>query len=205
LGTPLYINNYIADVTAMDICDNYILIITNDNQMIIADFKLKKNIFSTKLLCLSNNNTYSMQKINSLYFIGLSYIIVEIIESSVYSNITKKKIVYYNCERNEFSLSENDNLSLSDKLKIAQKENSESIYNRFMKEINFNYNVKYSENDYMLIDKRINDCYANFNNKINFENEKIIMELNLKNLCSVFANFDFVYKDFDLINQINYN
>ena len=125
--------------------------------------------------------------------------------TGVHKDINKKKIVYYNCERNEFSLSENDNLSLSDKLKIAQKENSESIYNRFMKEINFNYNVKYSENDYMLIDKRINDCYANFNNKINFENEKIIMELNLKNLCSVFANFDFVYKDFDLINQINYN
>ena len=205
LGTPLYINNYIADVTMMDILDNYILIITNDNQMIIADFKLKKNIYTTKLLCLSSNNTCSMQKINSLYFLELNHIIVEIIESSVYSNITKKKIVYYNCERNEFSLSENDYLSLNDKLKIAQKENSESIYNRFMKEIYFDYNVKYSENDYIIIDKRINDCFANFNNKINYENEKIIMALNLKNICSVFANFDFVYKDFDLINQINYN
>ena len=104
----------------MDICDNYILIITNDNQMIIADFKIKKNIFSTKLLCLSNYNTNSIQKIN-LYFIGLSLIIFEIIESRNYSNITKKKILYYNCERNQFSLSENDNMSLSNKLKIMQK------------------------------------------------------------------------------------
>ena len=54
------------------------------------------------------------------------------------------------------------------------------------------------------LDKRINDCYVNFNNKISFENEKIVVEVNLKNLCSVF-DFEFFYKDFDLINQINYN
>ena len=205
LGTPLYINNYIADVTTMDICDNFILIITNDNQIIVADFKLKKNIFSTKMLCLSSNNTYVMQKINNLYFLGINHIIVEITESSVYSNITKKKIMYFDCEKNEFILSENDNLSLNDKLKIEQKQNRESFYNTFIKELFFDYNVKYTENHYIMIDEKINDCYANFNNKINFENEKIIMALNLKNTCSVFANFDFVYKDFDLINQINYN
>ena len=75
-----------------------------------------------------------MQKINSLYFLGLNYIILEIIESSIYSNVTKKKIIYYNCERNEFVLSGNDSLSISDKLKIAQKENKESFYVNFMKQ-----------------------------------------------------------------------
>ena len=201
-GTPLYLNNYIADVTTMDLYENYILVITNDNQIIISDFKAKKNIYSNKLLCLSYNYTYVMQKINNLYFLGLNNIIIEIIESSVYSNITKKKIVYYNCERNEFVLSENDSLSLSDKIKIAQKENKESIYVNFIKQLNFDYSKKYSENDYLAIDKRINDCYVDFNNKINVGNEKKIMSINLKNIAAVFTNFDFISKDFDMVNQV---
>ena len=202
LGTPLYLNNYIADVTTMDLYDNYILVITNNNQIIISDFKIKKNLYSNKLLCLSYNNTYAMQKINNLYFLGLNNIIIEIIESSVYSNITKKKIVYYNCERNEFVLSENDNLSLSDKLKIDQKENKDSLYVNFIKLLNFDYDKKYSKNDYLAIDKRINDCYIDFNNKINLGNEKKIMSMNLRNIGAIFTNFDFIYKDFDIINHV---
>ena len=202
LGTPLYLNNYIADVTTMDLYENYILVITNDNQIIISDFKAKKNIYSNKLLCLSYNNTYAMQKINNLYFLGLNNIIIEIIESSVYSNITKKKIVYYNCERNDFVLSEYDNLSLNDKIKIDQKENKESFYVNFIKQLNFDYTQKYSENDYLAIDKRINDCYIDFNNKINLGNEKKIMSMNLKNIAGIFINFDFISKDFDMINQV---
>ena len=203
LGTPLYLNNYIADVTTMDLYENYILIITNDNQIIISDFKAKKNIYNNKLLCLSYNNTYSMQKINNVYFLGLNNIIIEIIESSVYSNITKKKIVYYNSERNENILSENENLSINDKLKITQKENKGSIYENFIKLLNFDYNKKYSENDYLAIDKRINDCYEDFNNKINLVNEKKIMFMNLKNIGTVFTDFDFISKDFDMINQVS--
>ena len=185
----------------MDIYENYILAITNDNLIIISDFKNKQNIYSNKLLCLSYNNTYIMQKINNLYFIGLNNIIIEIIESSVYSNITKKKIIYYNCERNEFVLSENDNLSLNDKLKIEQKENKESFYVNFIKQLNFDYSKKYSDNDYLAIDKRINDIYEDYNNKINIGNEKMIMSMNLKNLGQAFTNFDFISKDFDIINQ----
>jgi hypothetical protein len=203
LGTPLYLNNYIADVTTMDLYENYILVITNDNQIIVSDFKNKRNTYSNKLLCLSINNTYAMQKINNLYFLGLNNIIIEIIESSIYSNITKKKIVYYNCERNEFVLSENDNLSLSDKLKIEQKENRESIYSNFMRLLNFDYNKKYSDNDYIAIDKRINDCYIDFNKNINLGNEKKIISLNLRNIGQEFANFDFISKDFDMINQVS--
>jgi hypothetical protein len=201
LGTPLYLNNYIADVTIMDLFENYILVITNDNQVIISDFKNKKNLYCNKLLCLSYNNSYTMQKINNIYFLGLNNIIIEIIESTVYSNITKKKIIYYNCERNEFVLSENDNLSLSDKLKIAQKENKESFYVNFIKQLKFDYSKKYSDNDYLAIDKRINDIYDDFNNKINLGNEKMIMSMNLKNIGEAFINFDFISKDFDIINQ----
>ena len=201
LGTPLYLNNYIADVTIMDLFENYILVITNDNQVIISDFKNKKNLYCNKLLCLSYNNSYTMQKINNIYFLGLNNIIIEIIESTVYSNITKKKIIYYNCERNEFVLSENDNLSLSDKLKIAQKENKESFYVNFIKQLKFDYSKKYSDDDYLAIDKRINDIYDDFNNKINLGNEKMIMSMNLKNIGEAFINFDFISKDFDIINQ----
>ena len=202
LGTPLYLNNYIADVTTMDLYENYILIITNDNQIIISDFKTRKNIYNNKLLCLSYNNTYARQKFNNIYFLGLNNIIIEIIESSVYSNITKKKIIYYNSERNENVLSENDNLNINDKLKIAQKENKGSIYEKFIKLLNFDYNKKYSENDYLAIDKRINECYEDFNNKINLVNEKKIMSMNLKNIGTVFINFAFISKDFDMINQV---
>ena len=144
-----------------------------------------------------------MQKINNLYFLGLNNIIIEIIESSIYSNITKRKIIYYNCERNENVLSDNDNLSINDKLKIAQKENKGSIYENFIKLLNFDYNKKYSENDYLAIDKRINECYDDFNNKINLVNEKKIISMNLKNIGTVFPNFDFISKDFDMINQIS--
>ena len=95
LGTPYYMNNYIADVTKMDLFGNYILLITNDNQIIILDFLNKKNIFTSKLLCLSLNNTSVMEKINNLYFLGLNNIIFDIVQSSVYSNVTNRKIIYY--------------------------------------------------------------------------------------------------------------
>ena len=203
LGTPLYLNNYISDVTAMDLYENYILIITNDNQIIISDYKNKRNLFSNKLLCLSVNNSYVMQKINNLYFLGLNNIIIEIIESSVYTNITKKKIIYYNCENNTFSLSPEENLSLNDRIKIGEKDRKESFYVNLMKQINFDYYVKYSENDYLAIDKQINENFENFNNRINLIEEKKIILMNLQRISSAFKNFDFVTKDFDFINNVS--
>ena len=201
LCTPLYLNNYIADVTTMDLCDNYILIITNDNQIIISDFKNKNNLYSNKLLCLSLNNTYTMQKINNLYFLSLNYIIIEIIESSVYSNITKKKIVYYNVEKNEFVLSSDDRLSQNDKYKIDEKERKESIYVNFIKQLNFDYNIKHSDNDYRAIDIRIVENYDNFNKKINITEKKII-SANLEKITSYY-NMDYIHKDFNMINQVS--
>lgn len=69
-----------------------------------------------------------MQKINNLYFLGLNNIIIEIIESSIYSNITKKKIIYYNSENNTFSLSQDEKLTLSDKCKISEKEKKKNLF-----------------------------------------------------------------------------
>ena len=203
LGTPLYLNNYISDVTTMDLYENYILIVTNDNQIIISDYTKKKNIYSNKLLCLSLNNTYIMQKINNLYFLGLNNIIIEIIESSIYSNITKKKIIYYNSENNTFSLSQEEKLTLSDKCKINEKEKKESFYTNLLKQIDFDYNVKYSENDYLAIDKQINDNFENFNNRINLDEEKKIIFMNLKRIANAFKNLDFITKDFEIINKIS--
>ena len=202
LGTPLYLNNYISDVTTMDLYENYILIVTNDNQIIISDYTKKKNIYSNKLLCLSLNNTYIMQKINNLYFLGLNNIIIEIIESSIYSNITKKKIIYYNSENNTFSLSQEEKLTLSDKCKINEKEKKESFYTNLLKQIDFDFNVKYSENDYLAIDKQINDNFENFNNRINLDEEKKIIFMNLKRIANAFKNLDFITKDFEIINKI---
>jgi hypothetical protein len=202
LGTPLYLNNYISDVTTMDLYENFILIVTNDNQIIISDYAKKKNIYSNKLLCLSLNNTYIMQKINNLYFLGLNNIIIEIIESSIYSNITKKKIIYYNSENNTFSLSQEEKLTLSDKCKINEKEKKESFYTNLLKQIDFDFNVKYSENDYLAIDKQINDNFENFNNRINLDEEKKIIFMNLKRIANAFKNLDFITKDFEIINKI---
>ena len=201
LCTPLYLNNYIADVTTMDLYDNYILVITNDNQIIISDFKNKKNLYSNKLLCLSLNNSYAMQKINNLYFLSLNYIIIEIIESSVYSNITKKKIVYYNCEKNEFVLSSDDKLSFSDKIKIDEKERNDSIYVNFMKQINFDYNISHSDNDYKALDLRIIENFDNFNKNINITEKKIIAA-NLEKITSYY-HMDYILKDFDMIIQVS--
>ena len=168
----------------MDLYENYILIVTNDNQIIISDYAKKKNIYSNKLLCLSLNNTYIMQKINNLYFLGLNNIIIEIIESSIYSNITKKKIIYYNSENNTFSLSQEEKLTLSDICKINEKEKKESFYTNLLKQIDFDFNVKYSENDYLAIDKQINDNFENFNNRINLDEEKKIIFMNLKRIAN---------------------
>ena len=199
LCTPLYLNNYIADVTTMDLYENYILVITNDNQIIISDFKNKTNLYSNKLLCLSMNNTYAMQKINSLYFLSLNLIIIEIIESSVYLNVTKKKIIYYNCERNEFVLSPDDRLSLNDQYKIDEKERKDSIYVNFMKQLNLDYNINHSDNDYRAIDIRITESYDSFNKKIN-ETEKKIISANLEKIASYY-HMDYIFKDFDMIVQ----
>jgi hypothetical protein len=133
LGTPYYMNNYIADVTKMDLFNNYILLITNDNQIIILDFINKKNIFTSKLLCLSLNNSSLMEKINNLYFLGLNNIIFDIVQSSLYSNVTNVKIIYYNCLNNEFTLSPDDTLTPVDKSKINEKENMESPYTALLK------------------------------------------------------------------------
>ena len=61
--------------------------------MIIKFIQRKKIYIAIKLLFLSLNNTYIMQKINNLYFLGLNNIKIEIIESSIYSNITKKNYI----------------------------------------------------------------------------------------------------------------
>ena len=197
LGTPYYMNNYIADVTKMDLFNNYILLITNDNQIIILDFINKKNIFTSKLLCLSLNNTSLMEKINNLYFLGLNNIIFDIVQSSLYSNVTNRKIIYYNCLNNEFTLSPDDSLTQTDKFKINEREIMESPYSALMKQIYFDYNTKYSEDNYIAIDRQITACFENLKN----DNNKNILVASLKNFANMFKNFMFVIQDFDFIHK----
>ena len=185
LGTPYYMNNYIADVTKMDLFGNYILLITNDNQIIILDFLNKKNIFTSKLLCLSLNNTSVMEKINNLYFLGLNNIIFDIVQSSVYSNVTNRKIIYYNCLNNEFTLSSDDSLTQSDKFKINEKDNLESPYSALMKQIYFDYKVKYSEDNYITVDKQIGTLFESLKNE---SNNKAILVASLQNFATTFKN-----------------
>jgi hypothetical protein len=195
-------NNYIADVTKMDLFNNYILLITNDNQIIILDFINKKNIFTSKLLCLSLNNTSLMEKINNLYFLGLNNIIFDIVQSSLYSNVTNRKIIYYNCLNNEFTLSQDDCLTQTDKYKINEREIMESPYSALMKQIYFDYNTKYSEDNYIAIDRQITACFENLKN----ENNKNILVGSLKNFANMFKNFMFVIQDFDFIHKkYNFN
>ena len=200
LGTPVYLNNYITDVTRIDICDNYILAITNENQIILSDFEAKKNLYNNKLPCIKINNAHVMEKINNLYFLGPTDIIFEITESSIYSNVTNKKIIHYNCETNSSSLSESDNLSLNDKLKISIKEGKESFYVSLMKEINIDYNVKYTDNDYFTIDRQISEICFNYNKSR--KKKKKIISMNLYRIAQNYKNFEFLKKDFDYINQI---
>lgn len=196
LGTPYYMNNYIADVTKIDLFNNYILLITNDNQIIILDFINKKNIFTSKLLCLSLNNSSIMEKINNLYFLGLNNIIFDIVQSSLYSNVTNVKIIYYNCLNNEFTLSPDDTLTPVDKSKINEKENMESPYTALLKQIYFDYTVKYSEANYIAIDRQITACFENLKN----ENQNILVG-SLKNFANTFKNLMYIIHDFDFIHK----
>ena len=198
LGTPYYMNNYIADVTKMDLFGNYILLITNDNQIIILDFLNKKNIFTSKLLCLSLNNTSVMEKINNLYFLGLNNIIFDIVQSSVYSNVTNRKIIYYNCLNNEFTLSSDDSLTQSDKFKINEKDNLESPYSALMKQIYFDYKVKYSEDNYITVDKQIGTLFESLKNE---SNNKAILVASLQNFATTFKNLTYALQDFEFINK----
>ena len=200
LGTPYLMNNYIADVTKMDLYNNYILLITNDNQIIILDFINKKNIFTSKLLCLSLNNTSVMEKINNLYFIGLNNIIFDIVQSSVYSNVTNRKIIYYNCLNNESTLSSDDCLTQSDKFKINEKDNLESPYTALLKQIYFDYNIKYSNENYVMIDKQIMACFENFKN----DGNKNILVASLQNFANTFKNLLFILHDFEFIHKNYY-
>ena len=197
LGTPYYMNNYIADVTKMELFNNYILLITNDNQIIILDFINKKNIFTSKLLCLSLNNASVMEKINNLYFIGLDNIIFDIVQSTVFSNVTNRKIIYYNCLNNEFTLSSDDALTQTDKFKINEKDNMESPYNALMKQIHFDYKTKYSEENYILIDRQITACFENLKN----DNNKSILVASLQNFANTFHNLVFILQDFEFIHK----
>ena len=198
LGTPYLMNNYIADVTKMDLYNNYILLITNDNQIIILDFINKKNIFTSKLLCLSLNNTSVMEKINNLYFLGLNNIIFDIVQSSVYSNVTNRKIIYYNCLNNEFTLSSDDSLTQSDKFKINEKDNLESPYSALMKQIYFDYKVKYSEDNYITVDKQIGTLFESLKNE---SNNKAILVASLQNFATTFKNLTYALQDFEFINK----
>ena len=189
-------NNYIADVTKIDLFNNYILLITNDNQIIILDFINKKNIFTSKLLCLSLNNSSIMEKINNLYFLGLNNIIFDIVQSSLYSNVTNVKIIYYNCLNNEFTLSPDDTLTPVDKSKINEKENMESPYTALLKQIYFDYTVKYSEANYIAIDRQITACFENLKN----ENQNILVG-SLKNFANTFKNLMYIIHDFDFIHK----
>ena len=198
LGTPYYMNNYIADVTKMDLFGNYILLITNDNQIIILDFLNKKNIFTSKLLCLSLNNTSVMEKINNLYFLGLNNIIFDIVQSSVYSNVTNRKIIYYNCLNNEFTLSSDDSLTQSDKFKINEKDNLESPYSALMKQIYFDYKVKYSEDNYITVDKQIGTLFESLKNE---SNNKAILVASLQNFATTFKNLTYALQDFEFIHK----
>ena len=176
LGTPYYMNNYIADVTKMDLFGNYILLITNDNQIIILDFLNKKNIFTSKLLCF----------------------IFDIVQSSVYSNVTNRKIIYYNCLNNEFTLSSDDSLTQSDKFKINEKDNLESPYSALMKQIYFDYKVKYSEDNYITVDKQIGTLFESLKNE---SNNKAILVASLQNFATTFKNLTYALQDFEFINK----
>ena len=71
-----------------------------------------------------------------------------------------------------------------------------------MKQIEFDYNVKYSENDYLGVDKQIKNNFENFNIRINLDEEKEIIFMNLKRIAKAFKNLYFITQDFEIINKV---
>ena len=139
-----------------------------------------------------------MEKINNLYFLGLNNIIFDIVQSSVYSNVTNRKIIYYNCLNNEFTLSSDDSLTQSDKFKINEKDNLESPYSALMKQIYFDYKVKYSEDNYITVDKQIGTLFESLKNE---SNNKAILVASLQNFATTFKNLTYALQDFEFINK----
>ena len=206
LGTPLFLDLFISDVSLIKLCDNFLLIITNENQVIIYNFITHKMLCNNKLLCLAFNNLYYMQKINNVYFLGLNNIILEITESNVYSNVNQKKIIYYDSQSGSFTLSPNDFLTPQEKSKIEEKENSSCFYNQLLGQYTFDNSIKFPDDEYIAIDSKRNEIYQNFT-KINdkkgndAEFNKYYGELNL--FLQKYKKFEFILKDFELVHKNN--
>ena len=65
-----------------------------------------------------------------------------------------------------------------------------------MKQIYFDYSAKYTENNYLAIDRRISSIFESCKN----ENKKMILN-SLKNFLNAFNNFHFIVQDFELIHK----
>lgn len=206
LGTPLFLDLFISDVSLIKLSDDFLLIITNENQVIIYNFITHKMLCNNKLLCLAFNNLYYMQKINNVYFIDLNNIILEITESNVYSNVNQKKIIYYDSQSGSFTLSSNDFLTQQEKSKIEEKEHSACIYNQLLGQYTFDNNNNFKDDDYLMIDAKRNEIYQNYTKtnlrKINdLEFNKYYEELNL--FLQKYKKFEFILKDFELVHKNN--
>ena len=72
----------------------------------------------------------------------------------------------------------------------------QSINLKSMKKIYFDYTVKYSEANYIAIDRQITACFENLKN----ENQNILVG-SLKNFANTFKNLMYIIHDFDFIHK----
>ena len=73
----------------------------------------------------------------------------------------------------------------------------ESPYSELIKQIYFDYKVKYSEENYIMVDRQIAACYENYKNEGNTN----LLVGSLQNFAKSFKNLMFTLQDFEFIHK----
>ena len=206
LNTMLISKMYIEEISILSSFKQYILMLTSQNRMIILDVVTQEKVADEYLNLNSEPYNVFQTKIDTIYFVSLTQIIIKADSFNPYRNTNNKMILYFDSKNKNLIMSSNSQLTQEETQLISKMSNEPSYYNTYFEDTFDASKIESSlDNELYKISSEVNMIYENMYKSRYFGNTQSYND-NVKQLIKTVnqaskEKFNFILDDFIRYNN----
>ena len=206
LNTMLISKMYIEEISILSSFKQYILMLTSQNRMIILDVVTQEKVADEYLNLISEPYNVFQTKIDTIYFVSLTQIIIKADSFNPYRNTNNKMLLYFDSKSKNLIMSSNSQLTQEEAKLISNMSNEASYYNNYFEDKFEASKIESSlDNELYKISSEVNMIYENMYKSRYFGNTESYND-NVRQLIKTVREggdkFNFILDDFIKYNNM---
>ena len=206
LNTMLISKMYIEEISILSSFKQYILMLTSQNRMIILDVVTQEKVADEYLNLNSEPYNVFQTKIDTIYFVSLTQIIIKADSFNPYRNTNNKMLLYFDSKNKNLIMSSNSQLTQEETKLISNMSNEASYYNNYFEDKIEASKIESSlDNELYKISSEVNMIYENMYKSRYFGNTESYND-NVRQLIKTVREcgdkFNFILDDFIKYNNM---